>query len=309
MQYLRFKHIEFLRKINTEEKACNLVWQSRFGGKNFICPYCRCEGFYQYRCHQKREVRKCKGCDKHVRLRAGNIFESSKVSMLTWMRAILFVMESKRGISALELKRKLGMKSYGTVWGLLQKIRVALRDRDKIYKLKNIVELDGTNFGRKMSGNQRRVLVAIETRPWIDENGKSKQRAGFARVEIANEERDPTLEFLKSAVEPKTKIQTDAGKAFLSLKDETDKYDFKSMVTDSKQEIIDAWLPWVHKFISNAKSWIIGTHHGVEAKYLELYLAEYTYRFNRRHDPDSLFHRALQACTSARPSHFGTLCG
>ena len=138
MKYLRFKHIEFLRKINTEEKACNLVWQSRFEGKDFVCPHCKCEGFYQYRSKQKREVRKCKGCDKHIRLRAGNIFESSKVSMLTWVRAILFAMESKRGISALELKRKLGCRSYGTAllkWSIQeQNFTVICRNRLPLIK-------------------------------------------------------------------------------------------------------------------------------------------------------------------------------
>lgn len=57
----------------------------------------------------------------------------------------------------------------------------------------------------------------------------------------------------------------------------------------------------VHRFISNAKAWIIGTHHGVDAKYLGRYLSEYAYRFNRRHDLDSLFHRALTACALAKP--------
>ena len=58
----------------------------------------------------------------------------------------------------------------------------------------------------------------------------------------------------------------------------------------------------MHRFISNAKTWLLGTHHGIDAKYLDRYMAEYTYRFNRRHDPDSLFHRALYAC-ARHPSY------
>ena len=71
--------------------------------------------------------------------------------------------------------------------------------------------------------------------------------------------------------------------------------------TKKDKEILDHWLPWVHKFISNAKPWIGGTHHGVEVKYLIQYPAEYTFRFNRRHDPDPLFFRALGACVHAKP--------
>ena len=72
--------------------------------------------------------------------------------------------------------------------------------------------------------------------------------------------------------------------------------DHDYQVVGRDQAVIDRWLPWVHKFVSNAKAWILGTHHGVSTKYLGLYLAEYAYRFNRRHDPGTLFHRALTAC-------------
>jgi len=67
------------------------------------------------------------------------------------------------------------------------------------------------------------------------------------------------------------------------------------------KETLDHWLSWVRKFISNAKSWIIGTHHGVESKYLGQYLAENAFHFNGRHDSDSLFFRALGACVNAKP--------
>ncbi|PIX14570.1 MAG: IS1595 family transposase, partial [Elusimicrobia bacterium CG_4_8_14_3_um_filter_50_9] len=50
-------------------------------------------------------------------------------------------------------------------------------------------------------------------------------------------------------------------------------------------------------------------HHGVESKYLSQYLSEYTYRFNRRHDPDTLFFRALGACVNAQPKTSQVLFG
>ncbi len=96
----------------------------------------------------------------HNRLRAGTIFEHSKTDLLKWLRAIYFVMQGKRGVSALELQRHLGMKSYGTVWSMLHKIREALRQRDEDYKLKGQIELDGAVFGRRETGTQREVLVA-----------------------------------------------------------------------------------------------------------------------------------------------------
>ncbi len=78
------------------------------------------------------------------------------------------------------------------------------------------------------------------------------------------------------------------------------KVEFK--YTHGDQKILDSWQPWFHKFISNAKSWILGTHHGVRSKYLDLSLAEYTYGFNRRHDVSKLFDGALTACSLAKPN-------
>lgn len=85
--------------------------------------------------------------------------------------------------------------------------------------------------------------------------------------------------------------------------------DVDYQVGGSNQQVLDHWLPWVHKFISNAKSWIAGMHHGVEAKFLSQYRAEYTFRFNRRHDPHSLFSRALGACVHVKPVKSQVLFG
>ncbi|MBL7556616.1 MAG: IS1595 family transposase [Bdellovibrionaceae bacterium] len=223
--------------------------------------------------------------------------------MQKWVWAIFIVMESKRGISALELKRQLGMKSYGTVWAILQKIRTALQKRDDAYKLRDIIELDGTQFGKKTTKNDREVLVAVETKSWIDDKGKRKEKAGFAKVIVTPERLKNAQEFADKNFKSGSMINTDGG--FVHLKN----FDHDYQVMDAKQEKVDHWLPWVHKFISNAKAWVIGTHHGVEGKYLHLYLAEYTYRFNRRHDPEGLFHRALTACTVSKPVTYGSLFG
>ena len=176
MAYAKMNSFQFFKQINTEEKARSLVWKTKFSGKDFICPCCQAEGFFQY--ISEPEIRKCRGCGKHVRLRKGTLFENSKISMLKWVWALFIVMESKRGISALELKRQLGMKSYGTVWAILQKIRMALQIRDEAYKLKDIIELDGTQFGRKITKNDREVLVAVETKSWVDDKGRSLASVG-----------------------------------------------------------------------------------------------------------------------------------
>ncbi len=304
MTYIRFKGMSFFKKITTEESARVLVWQSKFEGKDFVCADCKHEKYWEFSCEP--EIRKCRGCGKHVRLRVGTMFENSKISMLNWTRAIYFSMSSKRGVSALELQKRLEIGSYRTALGMLKKIRHSLLQRDAKYQLSDSIELDGTSFGRSKKFNQQEVIVAIETKTWVDEKGKEKSKAGFAKVVIADETRENVEKFVSKNIKSGASLNTDAAQAFIQAKLPNIDLDYREM--NSNQEKINDWLPWVHRFISNAKSWIVGTHHGVRSKYLELYLAEYTYRFNRRHDPDSLFHRAISAMAQAEPKTLGSFC-
>lgn len=301
MFYEAFTSERFFTEITTEEAARSLIWRCRFSGKDFECPVCKSEDFYQHK--SRSEIRECKGCHKQVRVRAGTIFDSSKTSLLVWCKAIFHVMQGKRGMSAIELQRHLGLKSYGRVWTMLQKIRSALQQRDEDYQVGDgVVELDGAVFGRRETGNQCEVLVAIESKDWVDKNGKPKSKAGFAKVLVAKETKENAQKLVNQGLKEGSMVNTD-GK-FKSL----DRVDHDYQVVSGSPETCQRWLPWVHKFISNAKAWINGTHHGVRDKHLERYLGEYTYRFNRRHDVGRLFHRALAACAVAQPVRQHALC-
>jgi hypothetical protein len=299
MRYISLRSEDFFRQMNTEAKARDWLWRSRFDGQEFCCPHCRAQSYYRH--DSRPEVRTCKGCLRQIRLRAGTILRDSKLPILKWVRALWFVMQGKRGISALELKRQLGMKSYGTTWVMLQKIREALRQRDDRYQLKEVIELDGATFGKKDHGHEypprNEVFVAIESKDWVDEKGRPKARAGFAKICVKPETSIFAQAFVKKAILPGSLVNTDADPAYLNLKGVD--HDYRVMANDAEK--IKHWLPWVHKFISNTKTWLLGTHHRVKPKYLAAYLAEYTYRFNRRHDPNTLFHRALRACALAKP--------
>lgn len=303
MIYEAFLTDKFFQEITTEEQAMAMVWRLKFDGVDFKCSGCGSNDYYQLAC--RSDVRQCQDCRKQHRVRAGTMFENSKTPMLVWLRAIYFVMQGNRGISALELMRHLGAKSYGTVWAMLHKIREALRQRDDAYKLKGQLELDGATFGRRETGTEQEVLVAVETKDWVDEAGRAKSKAGFAKVVVASETKKNAQEFVNNAVAPGAMINTDGSPSLRNLEG----VDVDYQVVSGRKEVIKSWLPWVHKLISNSKAWIIGTHHGVGAEYLESYLAEYFYRFNRRHDTKRLFHRAVRACVLAKPTTYAALFG
>jgi transposase-like protein len=303
MSYEPFPAERFFTEITTEAEARALLWRSRFQGKDFDCPQCHSEEFYALR--TRPEVRTCKGCRRQLRLRAGTIFESSKTSLLLWVKALFYVMQGKRGMSAQELQRHLNLKSYGRVWSMLQKIRAALQHRDAGYQVGDgVIELDAGTFGRQETSNQCDVLVAIETKAWVDAQGRERSRAGFAKVLVGKETKVQAQQLVDTGVRAGAMVNTDGSWSFRNVGG----VDVDYQVVSGNPEARDRWLPWVHKFISNAKAWINGMHHGVKDKHMGRYVGEYTYRFNRRHDVPRLFHRALVACALAPPVKLYALC-
>lgn len=303
---------QFLVGVNTEAKARSLAWKIKFEGADFTCPHCQHAAFWELKC--RPEVRQCSSCHKQVRLRTGTLFENSKIPMLTWMQAILFMMQGKRGLSALELQRLLGLTRYETAWSMLMRIRRALMERDSTYKLDGIIELDGAVFGKKDFYNKRdtskSVFVGVQTKSWTDDRGRTKTRAGFAQIYVdphGQETKAGAEHFIRQSIKPRSQIVTDGRAMYRKMPDVS----VNSKAVSGDRRLTEAQLPWVHKFISNAKTWVLGTHHGIKKndKYLKYYLAEYTYRFNRRHDPNSLFHRTLSACIVAQPLGLHALTG
>jgi transposase-like protein len=228
----------------------------------------------------------------------GTIFESSKISLKKWLNGLFFMMSGKRGISALELQRHLDIKSYRTAWAMLQKIRLALIDRDALYKLSGELEVDATQFGSQVSGTNQDVLIGVESKKWVDDKGQEKAKAGFAQVMIGKESKENAKKFIAKNIQPNSTLFVDGAKSY-ELADTNVRIEAKA--TLGNKDVLKKWHPWMHRFVSNAKIWVLGTHHGISPKYLQNYLGEYVYRFNRRHDTKRLFSRALMACLSSQP--------
>jgi len=308
----KFSAVRFFDEINSEASARQFAWKMKLGEAGFACVC----GESRYWQHEARaEIKQCSGCGKQHRLRAGTIFENSKIPILTWLRAIHFVMLDKRGISALQLQRHLSLGSYQTAWSMLLRIRRSLGLRDDQYQLSGKIEFDGAYFvndperlaQKHFSGNKKgAVLIAVEQKEWVDAKGNKKSKAGFAKVLITQSTKETKKEaekFISKAIKPDSTIVTDG--RFKDIRN----YQTNSKAVSGNPQAVQEHLPWVHNFISNSKRWLMGTHHGrSSSKYLQHYLAEYTFRFNRRHDPDSLFSRALAACCEAKPLTLHALC-
>lgn len=296
--YRKQTWLEIQQRFPTELACRKYLQRQRWPG-GLRCPRCRGErvGF-----HPRRKLYQCKGCRYQASLTAGTIFHKTRTPLRKWFWLILLMSQNKHGVSMLEAQRMLGIRSYKTIWTMCHKIRTAMRHRDGRYKLAGLIELDDASFGHRFKGKgetatEKAVRVMVST----TEEGKPK----FAKMEVAD--CAGVLQAQKMAreqIEPDQVIRTDGGMSFPALKELGFEHDRHVGMTPRQ---MDRFLPWVHTVIANAKRFMLGTHHQESPKYLQRFLDEFAYRFNRRWVAGQLFDRLLTACVTAPCVSFAEL--
>ena len=281
---------EWQKKYGTEKACANAIARYRWPN-GFMCPKCGNESACFI---TTRKVYQCSKCRFQVSITSGTLFHSTNIPLVKWFWAIYLVAADKGGISALRLSKHIGV-SWPTARNLLKKIRTAMSHRDSIYRLQNLIELDDTYVGGKKAGKRGRgaegkkpVLVAVE---------KRGRKAGFiAMAAVSSISKKSVRCFVEHHFKKSQTVITDAFRAMNSVK-ETQNHLPK--VTPPEQA--STWLPLVHIMIGNMKKFLNGTYHGVSSQYLQEYLDEFCYRFNRRFWEHELPMRLLNACLSHAP--------
>jgi len=231
-----------------------------------------------------------------------SLYQCTTVPLLKWFWAIYLTASDKGGISATRLAKQIGV-SWLTARRMLQKIRTAMERRDSIYRLRDFIELDDTYVGGKKTGGKRGrgaagkkpVLVAVENKGI---------KAGFMAMEAVSTISGETVRlFLARHLQQGQTVRTDAFQA-LNTVGETQTHLKK--VTPANEAM--KWLPLVHIIIGNLKKFLNGTYHGVSSRYLQEYLDEFCYRFNRRSWEFELPYRLLNACLNHLPIKLPVNC-
>ena len=241
-----------------------------------------------------RELYQCSGCHKQHSVTAGTLFHSTNLSLKKWFWAIYFVSIDKGGISALRLSKLIGV-SWPTARKILTKLREAMGHRDSLYRLSDMIELDDAFVGGKQKGKRGRgaegktpIIVACESHG---------DKAGFLAIQAVDSINNESVdEFSKCKLTAEQAIFTDAFRGLTSLAN-TQIHVPRTTPADK----VDEWLPWVHIVIGNLKRFILGTYHGVQGKYLQEYINEFCYRFNRRFWEAEIPARLLGACANHLP--------
>jgi transposase-like protein len=275
-----------------DEAACeNHLIQVRWP-EGFICGHCQSKAAWYI---QSRRTFQCKQCRRQESITANTMFHRSRTALQEWFLAIYLVCESKKGISGLALARHLGMKDERRAYTLKGHIQNAMTERNNRYLLEGFVEVDEAFFGGKTHGQgtgsvgKTAVLVAVSV--------NEQDTPDFVRFKVIDNTKGETVEAAaKTLIAASCHVVTDG---------HTSHNHFSEIFQEhipcplEKPEQSREYLPWVHILISNAKRFILGTHHSVQ--HLQNYLEEFSWRFNRRFG--NLFDRMLVSALNYRPAY------
>lgn len=261
----------------TDEKCRELLTRLRWP-EGVRCPRCN---MAVVELETEKTLYYCKDCDYQFSVTAGTIFNDSHLPLTKWFIATLLLCEAKKGMSACQIQRTLGIGSYKTAWYLCHRIRAAMAECDKPM-LDGQLEMDETYIGGKARGMgkghkaNKRAVIGI------------RQRNGELRLFHAKNITGRSLEkFLRdNAGENVDVLFTDEFNAYRGI---AKRMGIKhKMVQHGIKEYVrgDAHTNSIESAFSLFKRGLRGSWHKLSPKHLQAYLEEMTFRFNRRDNSD-----------------------
>jgi len=295
---------DFRRQFASEEACVQYLIQSRWPD-GFSCPSCQHDVYWYL---TKRKLLVCRSCRKETSPIAGTLMHRSHVPIQEWFWAAYLMTTLTPGISALQLQRQLGLGSYRTAWFMLNRLRKGMVN-DSRSLLSGIVEADETIIGGPIKNKRGRgvthgthnslVVGAVVVIPYVDKKGDACEKAGRLRLAIIHNADEETIgSFLNKNVEPGSVIRSDGWRGYSKTAMKGYNHDIRIVGSPERAHLV---APHIHRVFSNLKTWLTGTHHGVEPKYLTRYLDEFVFRFNRRQTPMAAFQTLLGIASNKKP--------
>ena len=289
--------VRLVDQFHSEEK-CRAYLESLRWPDGVTCPRCASSSVSRI---QERGQYDCNSCRYQFSVTAGTIFHDSHLPLWKWMLTAYIICESKKGVSANQIKRTLAV-SYKTAWYLCHRIRAAMSEANPRL-LSGTVEVDETwvggrrrHVGHGYKKNKTAVVGAV-------------QRGGDIRLKMVAHPDRPTLHgFIRQHTAPETKaIYTDEAAAYEGIGDQDTRHE---RVHHSIEEWVrgDVHTNTVEGVWSLFKRSVVGSYHKVSVKHLDAYLDELEWRFNNRENP-YLFRDTLTKLLQAENLTYQSLVG
>lgn len=286
-QWIQFQHgmslTEFVAAFGTQAQCEEALRRARWP-EGFECPACHSAQYWLVR-SGARQLHQCGRCRHQASLTAGTMMANTKLPLTTWFLAIYLISQAKTGMSALALKRQLGV-SYPTAWLMHHKIMVAMSEADARDQLEKFVQLDDAYLGGERPGtagqagrgspNKVPFVAAVS----LNAKGhplrlKLTPVSGFSSTAIAD--------WAARNLTPGTVVFSDGLACFAAVTEAGCLH--RATVVGHKKPRDLPEFKWVNTVLGNVKRSLGGAHHAFKfAKYARTYLAAYAYRFNRRFD-------------------------
>lgn len=276
--------IKLVETFHSEDK-CRAYLQSLRWPDGVNCPRCQHSTISRIR---DRAQFDCDQCRYQFSVTSGTILHDTKLPLWKWFSAVYLMVESKKGISANQLKRTLGV-SYRTAWYLCHRIRKALETPDGL--LKGTVEIDGTYLGPKRNDGGQGIDITKKTLLM-----GAVERDGDVRLKVAAQGRGETKhvvgKFVRANIAKGINVFTDGGGAYPTVLNVRNRHE---RVNHTKGEYVrsDVHTNSVEGVFSLFKRSIVGAYHQLSVKHLPAYLDEFEFRFNNRDNP-YIFRDALR---------------
>ncbi len=296
------KLLDFEKKYGDEE-ACKEYFKELRINHGIVCPKCGCKHHYW---KSSKGMFQCAKCGHRQSVKSQTVMRGSKLPYRYWFIAMHLMTSTKRTFSALELQRQLGHKRYQPVWEIMQKLRNVMGKREEKYRLGGEVEIDEAFFStevpvesknkplKKGAGSQKKSKVLVMAESKYVQNPKNSEKPkmiGRIKMFVIPNLKSATINGeVVNAVKPNSIITTDASKSHKDFSKLFMKHNSQVVAPEEISQI----LPWCHITISNAKSSLTDTYHGVKAEFLQGYLNEFSYKFNRRHFTNDLFENLVR---------------
>jgi transposase-like protein len=281
-----------------DEDACRTYLANRRWPNGAVCPRCGKQDHvysiakpWHWEC-ANAECRK--GHAYRFSLTVKTIFENTKYPLRVWFQVLHLMLTSKKGISALQIQRMIGSGSYSTAFYMCHRLRASMNDPE-FRQLMGIVEVDETYIGGKNANRHwNKKQSGTGTAGKIPVVGAISRKGNVVCKMIESTDTETLTRFVRKTVSDKVDlVATDehSGYRYLGwamphevVRHSTGQYVRGNVHTNN-----------IESFWSLLKRGVIGTYHNVSKKYLPLYLAEFSFRFNNRNNPD-IFGSAIAGC-------------
>ena len=286
---------QFEQEFPTEDSCLEYVMQKRWPSGKLLCVRCG-EERRHYRVSGRMSYA-CPVCGNHVSPLAGTIFHKSTTSLKTWFFVIRLMASTRVGVSAKHIQRETGV-TYKTAWRMMKQIRKLMGDSGK---LSGPVEIDEAHFGGSDS-NKPQHLRGKAKAPVL---GIVERRGRVIARVLPDASKDSILPVVGEVLHPRTMIYTDESPTLAQVRWMGQSH--KHATVNHSKGYVDGYAHTntIDGFWSLVKRGITGVYYQVGLDYLQSYLNEYAFRYNRRKVMYPMFRllaerTTIQVCPSAR---------